>query len=110
MKQNEIYYVNLDPTVGHEIQKSRPCLIVSPDEMNISQKTVIIVPITSEERKIPTRVYIDRQGTGLTKSKNWAVLDQIRTIDKSRLERCLGIISTSDAEMVSSVLCEMFKQ
>jgi mRNA interferase MazF len=110
MKQYEIFYVNLDPTVGHEMKKSRPCLIVSPDEMNQSLGTVIVAPITSAKRDIPTRVYIEKKGTDLKEDNNWAVLDQIRTIDKSRLGRSLKVISESNAEKVASVLCDMFKQ
>lgn len=108
MRKNEIYYANPDPTVGAEINKTRPCIIVSPDEMNSTLRTVIIVPITSQERELPTRVLLDLKGTGLEK-ESWAVLDQIRVIDKSRLQSKIGSISRKKAEEISFRLCEMLK-
>lgn len=106
MKKNDVCYVNLDPTVGAEINKSRPCVIVSPDEMNDNLKTVMIVPITSKERDIPTRIKIDLKGTGLGEA-SWAVLDQLRTVDKSRISPRKGRISQKNSEEISAKLCEM---
>lgn len=108
MKQKDICYVNLDPTVGREMKKTRPCVIVSPDEMNNHLGTVIIVPITSKERQIPTRIYVDRKGTGLAQENNWAVLDQIKTVDKIRLTPKIGAVSQSSWEEISDNLKEMF--
>jgi mRNA interferase MazF len=84
----EVYLVSLDPTVGSEIQKSRPCLIVSPDEMNRHINTVIIAPMTTRGRDYPTRVPCTFQGT-----QGQIVLDQIRTVDKTRHIRRLGRIN-----------------
>jgi mRNA interferase MazF len=84
----EVYLVSLDPTVGSEIQKSRPCLIVSPDEMNHHINTVIIAPMTTRGRDYPTRVPCTFQGT-----QGQIVLDQIRTVDKTRHIRRLGRIN-----------------
>ena len=84
----EVYLVSLDPTVGSEIQKSRPCLIISPDEMNRYINTVIITPMTTRGRDYPTRVPCTFQGR-----QGQIVLDQIRTVDKTRLLRKLGRIT-----------------
>ncbi|HAI74918.1 MAG TPA: growth inhibitor PemK, partial [Microscillaceae bacterium] len=83
--QYEIVVVNLDPTVGSEIKKKRPCLIVSPDEMNKHLSTVVVCPITSQSKNYPTRVSFDLEG-----ETNWIVIDQIRTKDKSRVTKTLG--------------------
>lgn len=109
MKQKDVCYVNLDPTVGREINKTRPCVVVSPDEMNNHLGTVIIVPITSKERRIPTRIYVDKKGTGLTQRNNWALLDQIKTVDKIRLAPRIGVISQDTWEQISAKLREMFE-
>jgi mRNA interferase MazF len=89
----EVYLVSLDPTVGSEIQKSRPCLIISPDEMNRHINTVIIAPMTTRGRDYPTRVSCTFQGR-----QGQIVLDQIRTVDKTRLMRKLGRIYPSNAK------------
>ncbi|MBN2154871.1 MAG: type II toxin-antitoxin system PemK/MazF family toxin [Candidatus Lokiarchaeota archaeon] len=102
INQYSIYLVNLDPTIGHEIQKIRPCLIISPDEMNHNIATVIIAPLTSKSRDYPTRVEIQLQG-----KNGWIVLDQIRTIDKSRIIRKVGKISPQQIQKVKSVIKEM---
>jgi len=83
----DVYLINLDPTVGSEIQKTRPCLIISPDEMNRHIKTVIMAPMTSADKDYPTRVRCK-----FKKKKGQIVLDQIRTLDKSRLIKKLGTI------------------
>ncbi len=99
----EVHLVNLDPTVGREIRKTRPGLIISPDEMNHAIETVIIAPMTTKGRDYPTRVPVTFQG-----KKGYIVLDQIRTVDKKRLVRRLGIINPSTAQKVLSVLSETF--
>lgn len=102
-KRFDIYLVNLDPTVGSEIKKTRPCLIISPDEMNQNIKTVIIAPMTTKGTEYPTRVLCK------FKSKNGQiVLDQIRTIDKVRLVKRLGKIDSNTQKEVLEVLAEMF--
>lgn len=99
----DVYLVSLDPTVGREIQKSRPCLIISPDEMNRHIGTVIIAPMTTQGRGYPTRVPCEFQGM-----QGQIVLDQIRTVDKSRLIKKLGRIDSQTQMEVLSVLNEMF--
>jgi mRNA interferase MazF len=99
----DVYLVALDPTVGTEIQKTRPCLIISPDEMNQYIRTVIIAPMTTRGRRYPTRVFCEFQGRA-----GQIVLDQIRTVDTSRLVRSLGRIDEATQQEVLSVLQEMF--
>lgn len=101
----EVYLVNLNPTVGHEIRKSRPCLVVSPDEMNHHIRTVIVAPMTTKGRSYPTRVACRFKG-----KSGHIVLDQIRTVDSARLVRKLGRISRKTASDVLSVLQEMFAE
>ena len=99
----EVHLINLDPTVGHEIKKTRPCLVISPDEMNREIGTVIIAPMTTKGRAYPTHVAVRFQG-----KNGQIVLDQIRTVDNIRLVRRLGVISKSAQETVLKVLAEMF--
>jgi mRNA interferase MazF len=99
----DVFLVNLDPTLGHEIKKTRPCLIISPDEMNKHIETIIIAPMTTKGRSYPSRVPVSFQG-----KKGQIVLDQIRTIDKTRLTRKLGRIDKRTAPKVLDVLQEMF--
>ena len=103
MKQYDILLVNLDPTIGHEIQKTRPCVIISPDEMNHSIKTLIIAPMTTSSRNYPTRVEIKHDS-----KIGWAVLDQIRTIDKQRIIKQLGRLSKPEIKEVKNVLKETY--
>lgn len=100
--QYEVFLVNLDPTIGHEIKKTRPCVVVSPDEMNRNIQTIIIAPMTTKSHDYPTRIRVKFQGTS-----GWAVLDQIRTIDKRRLVKRLGRITGNEIEKVKSVIKEM---
>jgi len=102
-KQYEIYIVNLDPTVGSEIKKTRPCLVVSPNEMNRHLATVVVCPITSQSKHYPTRIPFDLEG-----KTNWIVLDQIRTIDKSRLIKYISTLDLSTIFNVKSLLKETF--
>ena len=99
----DIFLVNLDQTKGNEIKKTRPCVIISPDEMNHYIGTVIIAPLTTKGRSYPTRVPITFQ-----RKKGHIVLDQIRTIDKSRLVKKIGRISKDTSQKVLEVLAEMF--
>lgn len=99
----EVHLVNLDPTAGREIRKTRPGIIISPDEMNHAIGTVIIAPMTTKGQTYPTRVPVTFQG-----KKGYIVLDQIRTVDKKRLVRRLGTINPSAAQKVLSVLSETF--
>lgn len=106
VKRFDVYFVNLDPTVGKEIKKTRPCLIVSPDSMNKVLATVIIAPITSTIRGYPTRIksFIDGRNGEI-------MLDQIRTIDKERLVKKLPASIKKDIEEeVCRTLCEMFEK
>ncbi|MGH6914005.1 MAG: type II toxin-antitoxin system PemK/MazF family toxin [Geminicoccales bacterium] len=99
----DVYLVSLDPTRGSEIQKTRPCVIVSPDEMNAWLRTVIVAPMTTTLRAYPSRVTLTFAG-----KKGQVALDQIRTIDKTRLVRKLGRVDDSAAIEIASVLTDMF--
>ena len=99
----EVYLVRLDPTQGHEIQKTRPCVVISPDEMNRHIGTVIVAPMTTKGRPYPTRIPVRFQ-----RKSGQVVLDQIRTVDKTRLVCRLGKISDRAARAVLTVLGEMF--
>ena len=99
----DVYLINLDPTVGSEIQKIRPCLIISPDEMNRYIRTVIIAPMTTAGKDYPTRI-----SCKFKKKKGEIVLDQIRTIDKTRLVKKLGSINSETQLEVISVLQRLF--
>lgn len=103
VKRFDVYLVNLDPTVGSEIQKTRPCLVVSPDEMNRFIRTVIVAPMTTKGAQYPTRVPCRLQG-----KQGQVVLDQIRTVDKARLVKRLGKVGEQTRAEVLSVLGEMF--
>ena len=105
VKRFEIYFVNLDPTVGSEIKKTRPCLIISPDEMNRHIATVIIAPMTTKGRTYPTRVSCKFEG-----KSGQIVLDQLRTVDKKRLVKKLGRIDKKTQQVVLSTLAEMFAE
>lgn len=108
MKKFELYLVNLDPTVGAEMQKTRPCLVISPDEMNNYLRTVIVVPLTSKLRPLPTRILIKAtQESGLN-NDSYAAVDQLKTIDKSRLSNLIGEISESEKRDITNVLLDLF--
>ena len=99
----EVHLVRLDPTEGHEIQKTRPALIISPDEMNRHISTVIVAPMTTRGRPYPSRVRVTFDG-----KRGQIVLDQIRTVDKRRLVRHLGRIDEATGGRVLAVLGEIF--
>jgi mRNA interferase MazF len=101
--QYQIVLVNLDPTLGSEIKKTRPCVIVSPNEMNKYLNTVVIAPMTSTSKAYPTRVAIKHNN-----QSGWVVLDQIRTIDRQRIIKVLGGIDQKEIEKVKAVIKEIF--
>ena len=103
MNRFDVSLLNLDPTVGSEIKKTRPCIIISPDEVNRYIRTVIVAPMTTKGKTYPTRIPLTFQ-----KKKGQIVLDQIRKIDKTRLVKRLGTISKERQEEVLSILQEMF--
>ncbi len=98
-----VYLVNLDPTVGSEIQKTCPCVVISPDEMNRHIRTVIVAPMTTKGKAYPTRIACTFQG-----KRGEIVLDQIRTVDKTRLVRQLGRVDSRTRGRILDTLQEMF--
>ncbi len=103
INQYEIVLVNLNPTIGSEIQKTRPCVVISPNEMNKYLKTIVIAPMTTSSKSYPTRVEIKHDS-----KIGWVVLDQIRTIDKQRILKSLGRLSKPEIKEVKSILKETF--
>lgn len=103
VKRFEVYQVSLDPTIGHEIKKTRPCVVISPNEMNAYISTVIVAPMTTRSKKYPTRV-----ACRFKKKSGEIVLDQIRTIDKARLLQKLGVIDHGAQRNTLAILQEMF--
>lgn len=103
MKQYEIVLVNLDPTLGVEMKKTRPCVILSPDELNKYLRTIVIAPLTTKSKKYPTRVEVKHDN-----KIGWVVIDQIRTIEKSRIVKKLDRLSKPEIKEVKSVLEETF--
>lgn len=101
----EVYLVNLDPTIGSEIKKTRPCVIISPNEMNRNISTIIIAPLTSTQRNYPTRINCKVQG-----KEGQIVLDQIRTVDKIRLFKKIDTITKRTQQKLHKVLNEMFSE
>lgn len=103
INQYEVVLVNLDPTIGSEIRKTRPCVVISPVEMNKFLNTVVIAPLPTSKNKYPTRVRIKfKRKTGLV------VLDQIRTIDKRRIIKFLGSLSVAEIHEIKRVISEIF--
>ncbi|MEG4319433.1 MULTISPECIES: type II toxin-antitoxin system PemK/MazF family toxin [unclassified Microcoleus] len=105
IKRFDVFLVNLDPTVGSEIQKTRPCLVISPDEMNQRIATVIIAPMTTKGQQYPSRIVCQFQG-----KDGQIVLDQIRTVDKNRLVKYLGQIGADEQKAVLDILAQMFAE
>lgn len=103
VNRGEVYLVNLDPIVGSEVQKTRPCVVVSPDEMNQYIRTIVIAPMATKKRNYKSRIEINFQG-----KQGEVILDQIKTIDKRRLITKLGALSVKEFKAVLSVLQEMF--
>ncbi len=105
MKRGDIWLVNLDPTVGSEIKKSRPCVVVSPAELNDHLRTVMVAPMTSKGFAAPFRAPVIHAGT-----KGLIVLDQLRTVDKVRLVKRMGAVSTKTLTAVLATLQEIFAE
>ena len=103
LSQYQIILVNLDPTIGSEIKKTRPCVIISPDEMNRHLSTVIIAPMTSQSKPYPTRIEVKHDN-----KTGWIVLDQIRTIDKTRIIKILDHLTNDETFRVKSIIKETF--
>lgn len=103
LKQYAIVLVNLDPTVGSEIKKTRPCLVISPDEINDNLRTVVIAPMTTKSKPYPTRIKVRHNN-----QTGWVVIDQIRTIDKSRIVRILGKITAKEIRSCKAIIKETF--
>jgi mRNA interferase MazF len=102
LKQYQIILVNLDPTIGSEIKKTRPCVIISPNEMNKHLRTVIIAPMTGQSKNYPTRVKVLHDN-----KEGWIVLDQIRTIDKLRIIKILDSLTDKEIEKVKVTIREL---
>ena len=102
VNQYNVYLVNLDPTVGHEIKKTRPCLVISPDEMNHNIDIIIVAPMTTKSHSYPTRIPVKFDG-----KQGWIVLDQLRTVDGIRLVKQLGKITKKEVSEVKKVIKEM---
>jgi len=103
INQYEIVLVNLDPTIGSEIKKTRPCVVISPNEMNKFLNTIVIAPMTSTSKAYPTRVEINSKN-----AKGWIVLDQIRTVDRRRITKIFGKLSEKEIVQVKNILKETF--
>ena len=103
IKRFEIYWVNLDPTVGREMQKTRPAVVISPNEVNNALGTILVAPITSNQRNFPTRIAFDLNG-----NENSIALDQIRAVDKTRLNKKISALNRETAKTVCEKLQELF--
>ena len=103
LTQYQVVIVNLDPAIGNEIKETRPCVIISPNEMNRPLITVVIAPITSKSKQYPTRVKVNFQG-----NENWVVIDQIRIIDKRRITKSLEELSKEEIGKIKEVVRETF--
>ena len=100
----EVYLVNLDPTVGNEMRKTRPCVVVSPDEMNRNVNTVLIAPLTTRGRPYPFRVPCRFRG-----ADGFVVLDQLRSVDRGRLLRRLGTLAPAGSQQLVALLARVFE-
>lgn len=103
IKQYQLVLVNLDPTIGSEMKKTRPCVIISPDEMNRHLSTIVIAPMTTTSKPYPTRVAVKYKN-----KKGWVVLDQIRTIDGKRIIKCLDTLTPKEIVHMKAVLHETY--
>jgi len=103
LNQYQIVLVNLEPTIGSEIKKTRPCVIISPDEMNKYLRTIVLAPMTTKSRKYPTRIKVKHD-----RKTGWIVIDQIRTIDKQRIIKVLGRLSQVEIKEIKSIMKETF--
>ena len=103
LKQYFIVLVNLDPTVGNEIKKNRPCVIISPDEINKFLNTIVVAPMTTNIKKYPTRIEVKHDN-----KKGMIAIDQIRTIDKSRIIKKFDQLSKSEIQKCKDIIRETF--
>lgn len=103
IKRFEIYWVSLDPAIGREMQKTRPAVVISPNEINEKMGTVIVAPITSNKRNFPTRIGFNNKG-----KENYLALDHIRAVDKSRLTKKISVLNDETARQLCDRLQEMF--
>lgn len=103
ISQYDIVLVNLDPTIGSEMKKTRPCIVLSPNEMNKYLQTIVVAPMTSNSKPYPTRVEVRHKTT-----KGWIAIDQIRTVDRMRIVKCFEILTDKEIEKVKSVIKETF--
>lgn len=103
INQYDIVLVNLDPTIGSEMKKTRPCVVLSPNEMNRYLQTIVVAPMTSSSKPYPTRVEVKHKQT-----KGWIVIDQIRTIDRIRIVKHLDKLTEKETEKVKSIIKETF--
>jgi len=103
IKQYQIVLVNLDPTIGGEMKKTRPCVVISPDEMNKYLQTIVVAPMTSSSKPYPTRVEVKHN-----KTKGWVVLDQIRTIDRKRIVKLFNSLTDKEIYKVKTIIQETY--
>lgn len=103
ISQYEIVLINLDPTIGSEMKKTRPCVVISPNEMNKYLQTIVIAPLTSSSKKYPTRVEIKQE-----KTKGWIVLDQIRTVNRIRIVKKFGTLTVKEIEKTKAIIKETY--
>ncbi|NOX86931.1 MAG: type II toxin-antitoxin system PemK/MazF family toxin [Chlorobi bacterium] len=103
LTQYQIVLVNLDPTIGSEMKKTRPCVIISPDEMNKYLRTIVVAPMTTKSKKYPTRIEIRHD-----RKIGWVVIDQIRTIDKRRIVKVLGRLTRREINKVKAIMKETY--
>lgn len=102
VQQYEVFLVALDPTLGREVQKTRPCVVLSPDEMNRTLGTTIIAPMTTKSHAFPTRIALRFQD-----KDGWIMLDQIRTVDRARMVKKLGVLEASTITQTKRILSQM---
>ena len=103
IRQYQIVLINLDPTIGSEMKKTRPCVVISPDEMNKYLQTIVIAPMTSNSKTYPTRVEVKHN-----KTKGWVVLDQIRTIDRKRIVKIFAFLTDKEISKVKTIIHETY--
>jgi len=103
VNQYDLVLDNLDPTIGSEMRKTRPCVVLSPNEMNKYLNTIVVAPMTSSSKPYPTRVDVRHKGT-----KGWIAIDQIRTIDRTRIVKRFESLTSKEIEKVKDVMREMF--
>lgn len=103
VQQYQIVLVNLDPTVGKEMKKTRPCVVLSPNEMNKYLNTIVIAPLTTTSKPYPTRIEVEHNS-----KKGWVVIDQIRTIDKARIVNVFSPLSEKEIKKIKSILKETY--